>query len=75
MIWNGQVGSVDEDESKKIYKRTDKQKDRPNAMRKTIQTLIINGQVCLNKNLYSSSPYVLQKNEIWTHWGIFQTIG
>lgn len=40
--WNSQVGSVDEDESKKIYKRTDKQKDRQNAMRKTIQTLIIN---------------------------------
>lgn len=26
--WNGQVGSVDEDESKKNYKRTDKQKER-----------------------------------------------
>lgn len=40
--WNGQVGSVDEEESKNIYKRNDKQKDRQNAMRKTIQTLNIN---------------------------------
>lgn len=39
---NGQVGSVDEEESKNIYKRNDKQKDRQNAMRKTIQTLNIN---------------------------------